>query len=155
MFGWHPEVDKREKWHRHDWKAVDKWMIHFAASYESVFRLTACGQITKEQRVEVTRGALLGIYLSFLRADATYSFISGVLEMRSETRQWVAVRGADSLIKYGLIGKCLSSYCADLWYTYKVKEITLRKGNTWWNHPRRLNRTIIEVLFHGSVFQYT
>lgn len=42
--------------------------------------------------------------------------------MRSETRQWVAGREADSLIKYGLIGKCLSSYCADLWYTYKVKE---------------------------------
>lgn len=93
---------------------MDKWLIHFEASYESIFRLAACGQMTKEQRVEVIRGALLGIYLSFLRAEATYSFISGVLEMRNETRQWVAGREVDSLIKYGLIGKCLSSYCADL-----------------------------------------
>lgn len=120
MFGLHVGVDKRERRHSGDAEEAEEWLICFeAAAHKSIFRLTACAQMTKEQRVKVTRGALLGRRLSqtislSLRAEATYSFISDALEMRREHRQWVAGREADSLIKYGLIGKCLSSYSVDL-----------------------------------------
>lgn len=66
--------------------------------------------MTKEQQVKVKRGAPLGSHLPHtfslsLRADTSYFFISDALEMRRESRQWVAEREADSLIKYGFIGK--------------------------------------------------
>lgn len=95
-----------------------------------------------------------------LRAEANYSFISDAFEMRRENRQWVAGREDDSLIKYGLIGKCLSSYSVDLRYTYKVKEYSEMNHTTGGKYfqtklaVETSTEQSTEVLFNISVFQY-
>lgn len=74
MFGFLVGVDNRERRHSGgNAVKVDKWLICFeAAAHKSIFRLTACAPMTKEQRVKVTRGALLGSHLSH-----TFSFFKG------------------------------------------------------------------------------
>lgn len=64
-FGLHIGVDKRERQHSGDVEEADKWLICFeSAAHKSIFKLTACAQMTKEQKVKVTRGTLLGSHLS-------------------------------------------------------------------------------------------
>lgn len=77
--------------------------------------------------------------------------------MRRENRQWVAGREAGSLIKYGLIGKCLSSYSVELWYTYKEKEFSEINHSAGGKYLTKLVIEISieqsEVLLNISVFQ--
>lgn len=107
----------------------------------------------RKQGWKSQKGATCHTFSLSLRAEATYSFISDAFEMRCENRQWVVGREPDSLIKYGLIGKCLSSYSVELWYTYKVKgygEINLTTGG------KSLTKPAVETSpkLNFSVFQY-